>query len=250
MKATKISEFTPERSKLRHLGVLAGGTAAASVFPSMMILDGNAPNSLVVMLSMALAAAVGLAMFRPLLSQIFARAIWWQAAFLGALVLAVSAWQGHASGDDLFIGAMLFTGSLVALISAGRAGLMEARGVFAPVAFRAGLLISMIMALADTEALLLYGVHSLNDTYFDGPSWLFFVSAAVMSVSIWGLYRLKLWAVGLNIAANIAIAAMAMGGVFDLPRPLAIGFAVTAVAQLIVPLPMLRVIIGRLRGAR
>jgi len=241
-----LIEHVPERSAPRHFGVILGGLIAAFSFPAMAISTGDDPPLIIIMLTISLVVGLISGMFKPFLTQLIARATWWQAGFLAVLIVGNQVFGSGGPEREFFFGLTLLAGTSMALASAGRIGLTQSTKNFAPIAFRAGLVISLVMALADAEALLIYGAHALDRGY--GEAWPFFVSASVMGVAIWGLYRLKIWAVGLNIAANITIAAMALGGVLDLPNILAGGLAATAIAQLLIPMPMLTRIAGKLLG--
>jgi hypothetical protein len=70
-----------------------------------------------------------------------------------------------------------------------------------------------------------------------------------MGLALHGLYRLKIWGLGLNIVANVLIAGMALGGVLDLPDVLANLLAATAVAQLFIPAPLLFAMVKRAGAA-
>ena len=136
-----------------------------------------------------------------------------------------------------------------ALVSAGRAGLQQHSARFAPVAHRGGLMLSIVLALADTQALLLYGMveiedHSTRLFVHAGP---FFASAGVMMIALWGLWNMRMWGMLLNIVANVIIAGLAISGVFDLPGILAAGLFATAVVQLLIPIPMIRAMLQRSR---
>lgn len=231
-----LTEHVPERSTPRHLGVILGGLIAALSFPAMAI-DSSEPPLIIVLLTISLVIGLVSGMLKPFLAQLIARATWWQAGFLAILIVGNQIFGVGGPARELFLGLTLLAGVSLALASAGRIGLTQSTKNFAPVAFRAGLVVSLVMALADAEALFIYGAHALDRGY--GEAWPFFVSGGVMSVAIWGLYRLKIWAVGLNIIANITIAAMALCGVLDLPNILAGGLAATAIAQLLIPMPML-----------
>ena len=167
--------------------------------------------------------------------QIAARAIWWQAAMLGVLA---------AIDLTMMKAAPLLVGGFGAILVAGKLGFSN-DSTFAPVAFRWTLLTAMIFGLADLSALLLYGSLTLEGvmtTQFWSSSYadvaVFFGSAAVMAVSVFGLYRMKVWGLVACILANIAIAGFAITGIFDLPDILAYGLCATAIAQLVIPMPL------------
>lgn len=193
-----------------------------------------------------------LAMIPKTLPQIISRAAWWQGLVMGALfmvLLCVSSSSTRA-GEAFALVGLLAGGSGLALAAAGKARL-DGQAAFAPVAFRFSLLSSLIMALADTQALVLYGglnayhTRSLGSMLSKGGPAL--ACAAVMLIAIVGVYRMRFWGVALNIVANIAIAGLAFSGALNLPQPLAYGFAATAILQLLVPVPMLRAIVKNAR---
>ena len=189
-------------------------------------------------------AVVGLLLTAPFLNlrnslgaQMVARAFWWQAALLGVLVLA----GGHGSGEGALV---LAGGGFAALAAAGRAGLDSVSTAFAPVEFRRTLMLSLVLGVADLVALAMYSLIMVEGAmdgflfdYLDAVP--FALGALAMAVSIFGLYRLKLWGLFACIGANVAVAVGALT-VFDLPDPLMFGLCATAVAQLFLPLPVLR----------
>lgn len=165
--------------------------------------------------------------------QMLARAAWWANLLLGAVI----ALAGSSSERSIAFGLALVCGT--ALLAVGRTGLgSAASGRFNPVAFRASLTLALVMAMADAQSLLLFGGLELDSWHSDQPPILLFC-AGVMLVAIIGLYRLALWGLVLNLAANIVIAAMAIGGVFDLPGPIVFMLASTAVIQSVLPIPLI-----------
>lgn len=175
---------------------------------------------------------------RHLGSQILARATWWSNLILGMLV-SISGTDGEV------VGIMLALGSGLALLAMGRAGLDEEApaGRFHPVAFRGSLILALVMALADTQSLLFFGVLSIMEPF---PSVLPLACAVVMAVAVLGLYRLAVWGLALNLVANVAIAGMGLTGILKLPDPIVAALVTTAVLQLLLPLPLL---VALMRGA-
>lgn len=178
--------------------------------------------------------------------QIVARALWWQAAFLGVLIVT--------TGSREVTGILMAIGGVGAILAAGRSGLANKTDAFVPVQFRRTLLLSLVLAIADLEALLLYGSIFLEERFSSSLHYLpstiaFFIAGAAMAVSVLGLYRLKVWGLAACVISNVCVAACAIGGVFELPTPLVVGLTATAVAQLLLPLPLIRQIVKTRRLA-
>ena len=70
------------------------------------------------------------------------------------------------------------------------------------------------------------------------------VAAAVMGVAVWGVYRLRTWALFLNLVANIAIAYFALEGTLNLSPSVSVSLATTAAIQCFIPVPILAVALG------
>src|SRR5690606_1248901 len=129
-------------------------------------------------------------------------------------------------------------------LAMGRAGLDEEvpAGRFHPVAFRGSLILALVMALADTQSLLLFGILSLSTD----ASVLMLVCAAVMTIAVLGLYRLAVWGLALNLVANLVIAGLGLHGALALPEAIVGALVTTAVLQLLLPVPLLGALV---RGA-
>jgi hypothetical protein len=234
----------PLASSSRRAGVVAGAALAALSFPVMILIaDGKLP-AFSLLLGSSLLASIPMALRGGLGAQVLARAFWWQGLVMGSLFGALITIESGDKTEGFIACAALIAGTLGAIVSAGRAGLAQHSARFAPAAFRGGLMLSMVLALADTQALLLYGTIMLEESY----DWLvqsapFFASAATMMAALWGLWNMKMWGFLLNIAANVVIAGLAVTGVFKLPGLLAAGLATTAVIQLLIPIPIIRAMI-------
>lgn len=227
----------PEKPIWRTVLVFVSSIIAAI---GLWNLGGNPPVGVMVVAGL-LVAAPFLNLRKSPGAQMLARAFWWQAALLGVLILT-----GSGSGDTA---PMLVVGGFGALAAAGRTGLDAASSAFAPVQFRRTLMLSLVLGVADFVALLMYGTimfeGAIDGFFFDYIDAVpFLIGAAAMGVSIFGLYRLKLWGLFACIGANIAVAIGALT-VFDLPGPLVAGLCATAVIQLLLPLPILGRIIKR-----
>lgn len=197
--------------------------------------------------TLLLAASAGLLHSRHLGAQVLARAAWWSNAILGVLV-AMS-----GSSREFAVAVVLASTCLAALALAGRHGLANSQSssVFQPVAFRASLLLAMVMALADTQSLLLFGSIVATDRSGHGiEAALMLGSAAVMVVALIGLFRLRVWGLALNLIANITIAALAAADCYELPDALVYALVCTAVLQLLLPLPMIAAMVRPRRLAQ
>lgn len=185
-------------------------------------------------------------------AHLIARAIWLQAATLGALMLAVALSGSSVSTEGLIASTMLVGGGGLALVALGRVGLDQSSDLFAPSAYRTSLLLSLVMAAADTQALLLYAGVELGDRYGAsfGEAAVFLVAAAVIALAVYGLYRMRIWGLALNLVANVCIAGMALGGALELPDVLAWGLAATAITQLLIPAPLVREMVRAARAHR
>lgn len=179
-------------------------------------------------------------------SQILVRAALWSNLVLGTL-LAVA---GFSEG---VMGTVIAIGTAVGLLSLGRTGLDQKTGGFAPVAFRASLIVALVMALADVQSLALFAMLGLQGaarvTYRPmvefGHALVTLACAAVMVLAVIGMYRLRVWGLALNIAANVVVAALALTGALTVPHMIVFGLCTTAAVQLVLPVPL---IVAMFRG--
>jgi hypothetical protein len=237
-------------SRAREGALAASCLIGGLTFPLATLSDTNKPM-FIYLVAASLLASLPLSRRGGLGGQVIARAIWWQAALMGSLAsVLIASNSGGGGKTSVLLGfAGMALGGIGALVSAGRAGLQQHSARFSPVAFRGGLMLSMVLALADTQALLLYGALSLEEhgTRALIHSGAFFSSAGVMMLAMWGLWNMRMWGMLLNIVANVIIAGLAISGVFDLPGVLTGGLVATAVAQLVIPVPMIRAMLQRSR---
>lgn len=174
---------------------------------------------------------------RKLPAQLLARGTWWSFLLMGGVVAAV----GH--GDARHVGLAMSGCSAVALLAAGGLGLDVGDRRFQPVAFRRTLLLALVLAMADTGALLWLG---LGNAIFEGrPSVLLLVPFMIAGVV--GLLRLRTWGLIVSLASNAALVTLALCDVVYLPDPVRPLFVATALLQLGVPLPMLVSIVSERR---
>jgi uncharacterized membrane protein (DUF2068 family) len=241
-------------AQLQPLSRAREGTLAAScligglTFPIAAMFS-TSPPLFIYLVAATQLVSLPLALRGGLGGKVIARAVWWQAALTGTLVCLGLLLENRGKYLMLAGFAGMALGGIGALVSAGRAGLQQHSARFSPVAHRGGLMLSIVLALADTQALLLYGMvaiedHSTRLFVHAGP---FFASAGVMMLAMWGLWNMRMWGMLLNIVANVIIAGLAISGVFDLPGILVGGLVATAVAQLVIPVPMIRAMLQRSR---
>jgi hypothetical protein len=132
---------------------------------------------------------------------------------------------------------------------------------FEPVKFRGILILSLVMACADA-LVLLFGAMLTGMAvvwayfFFEGYelwSWLMMLpqlgltvaAVVLMTVNVWGLLRLRTWALLSNILSTVAIAALNLSGMLVTEASyLSIALVVTAGIQLLLPLPILAAALG------
>ncbi|MBV1859889.1 MAG: hypothetical protein KUG77_15870 [Nannocystaceae bacterium] len=201
---------------------------------------------------------------RELGKQMMLRALVWSALVIGVLV-SVFGLQDYA-----WTGLPISLGAGAALLLMNGRGLGLTSPSFRPQAFRGHLLIALVLATADAQTLLFsmalkFGVFaqrimfsssaagiSLGELVTDPGVWssLFaqtfplMVCSAVMVGAVVGLYRLRTWALLLNLVANVCIASLAMSGAIGLTLPVAAALATTATMQLLLPVPILASALG------
>ncbi|MEM6990874.1 MAG: pentapeptide repeat-containing protein [Myxococcota bacterium] len=180
--------------------------------------------------------------------QMLTRAVLWSNLVVGTLIAG-----NFLAGPDRAIGVMIAWACAAAILALGSRGLDDVApgDLFAPVRFRGTLLLALIMAFADAQTLLFSAVmqlrigvtgwNLLGTLKFAGP---ITAAALVMIVTVWGLYRLRTWALLLNLAANIAIATLAVDGTLHVAGPVAAALAMTAGVQMFLPVPILAVALG------
>jgi hypothetical protein len=237
---------TLERSvRWVRLGVATASALAAAIL--MRTWDGSVPAAL--WIPAAFLALSALLLHHGVVgSQLIARAAWWATLVLGTL-LAVAG-RGSREGT---MGVLLAMTTGTALLTMGRLGLDEGEGsAFRPVAFRTTLTLGMIMAVADAQALVLFGALKLQEHGWkerpseSGPqSFLLLLSASVLVLAITGLYRIRVWGLLLATVCAAGVAMLSVTNAYGLPSPLGTGMALTSTAQVLLPMP---IIIAIFRG--
>ncbi len=229
---------SPSQVPRWRLLLATAGALVASVAIGSFIVDAGP----LLLPTLALAGAGILIHVRSFGAQLLARAVWW-----ANLVLAVFL-AGSGGRSEREVGAALALGCGIGLLAAGHKGLAEAseRQGYAPVRFKATLLLAMILALADTQTLLLFGILKLHKWHSHLSSTMLLLSSALaMIVAFVGLYRLRTWGLVTNVAANLAIAAAAWMGALHMPNPVCTMLIATAGLQLIVPIPMVLMMVRK-----
>lgn len=230
----------PPRPLWRSALASLAAVIAALAFGTME----DAPPLALLLPSALLVVAAALVWLRGLPSDLLARAVLWSNLLLGVLIAISGSWTERTYGGVI----ALATGT--ALLILGRAGLEQPSAAFRPAAFRGSLVLALVMALADTQSLALFGGLHLEHGRVAAATPLL-VCAGVMVIATLGLYRLQVWGLVLNIVANVVIAGLALCGALEVPWLLAASLATTAVIQLALPMPLVVALGGggRSRGA-
>ncbi len=167
-------------------------------------------------------------------AQLFCRAAWWAHLVLGF------AWSWGSPDALPAGGTVLALASGVALLSAGREGLLrdDTARVFDPVAFRGTVLLGMLLGLADAQLLAQVGLTFLEADAAGGHPAVFLSCAVLSAIGVWGLSRLRVWAVALNLATQLLVL-LGVVWVSGRSSPLLWVIAGGATLQLVLPLRML-----------
>lgn len=181
-------------------------------------------------------------------AQLLCRAVWWSSLVVGLLISL-----NYGETPDKVLGAIIAVACAAALRSVGERGLdvEDPQSPFAPVRFRGHLLLALVMAAADALTLAFSGLLQLRfgmqgwtlggTLDYAGPT---VAAAAVMGIAVWGVYRLRTWALFLNLVANIAIAYLALEGTLGLSPTVSVALATTAAVQCFIPVPILAAAAG------
>lgn len=242
------------RERLRHpiasMAIVFAALTAAGA-PLWYAYHDDTRSRLAVAASYALVIASSsvLAFGRSTGAQLLARAIWWSAFASGGLTAGFAA-EIH---DLAVTGLVMTLATSTALLVAGRRGLDRDALGFAPAAYRAPILISMIMALADAQGVGWLGISRLCfaltydiDGGFVGQAVAMLACSTVALVAVYGLYRLHLWGFVLSVISTLAIGILAFTPVLGLPAgPIPYAFAASAAVQLALLVPLFIAIIRR-----
>jgi hypothetical protein len=221
-----------------RIGVATAGALGAAVL--MRSWSGSLPAGLWISTGFLVLSAL-LLHHGAVGSQLIARSAWWASLVLGTLVAVAG------SSSEGWIGVLLAVTTGTALLAMGRLGLDAGEGsAFRPVAFRTTLTLGMIMAVADAQALALFGALKLEEGGWNegaaerGPqAFVLILSASVLVVAITGLYRLRVWGLLLATLCAGGVAVLSVTDAYGLPVPLRAGMALTSTAQVLLPVPIL-----------
>ncbi len=232
-----LDRVTEPPQEPRWRGALASVGAVASAALATQVDLRGFKTTLAIPTVLLAASAIAIHV-RRLEAQVLTRALWFSTALVAAVHLIMPL------GVDAPLALAILVASGGALAAAGTSGLRgdAAAGAFRPVAFRASLLASVGMALADALALLFYGIALFER--FDVVSLSLFLGPLLCVAAI-GVYRLKTSAVFAMLLLNAIVLGAAVAGALWVPPPLATALVVTSLIQLLLPLPMLRAIIRR-----
>jgi hypothetical protein len=200
--------------------------------------------------SAILAGAGALALCRSTGAQLFARSVWWSAFGAGVIAAVFIAEEP----DVARVGLAIVLATSTALLAAGRRGLDHGGGEFAPVAYRTPIMISMIMALADAQAVGWLGASRLYAALHYGvgghevtQSILLLVCCGVALIALCGLYKLRLWGLVLSAMTTLAIGVLAFTPALGLAKagPIPYAFAASAAVQVALLAPVFAAIVRR-----
>ncbi len=229
MSSTNTGSLGRTRPALTTLAAVIAALGFASF-------ERSPPLALLIPIGLLLLAA-GLVWRPSLPSQLLVRAALWSNLLLGVLLSV------NGQSIEQLPGGVVALATGAALLVLGRAGLDQPSPAFSPAAFRGSLVLALVMALADTQSLALFGALQLDRSLSAaGP---LLACAGLMVIAIVGLYRLRVWGLALNIAANLLIAGLALSGALEVPRLVAWTLATTAALQLLLPLPL---VVAMVRG--
>lgn len=218
------------KTRLRSALAALTGLAGAGLFETQIQSGARAVAHLPT--AGAVVAAVA-AMLPYLPAQLLARGLWWSNTALGVLVCATS--RGH----DVFIALSLLLPFAAALLLADRRALHAAaeRAQFRPAAYGGTIQLLLVLALADTQTLALFGVAGLEREQPVAIPLL--VLAATFFVGFLDLLRLSYRGVFFTMTAAALLALGVGTKTLPVDRELAIPMLVLAGLQLAVPVPML-----------
>ena len=203
--------------------------------------------------SVVLVAAGVLALCRSRGAQLLARSIWWSTFGASVLVALFAARDREVAYPAL----VMVLATSTSLLATGRTGLRAAEHHLAPAAYPGAIMVSMIMALADAQALgwlgstLIYAASRRHGDLMDileareGLAML--VCCAIALWALYGLYRLRLWGLVLSAATTAAFGALSFTRVFGFGNagPIPYAFALSAAVQLALLAPLFIAIIRR-----
>lgn len=237
---SSLSPFLPldRLSLLRRALIVAGMAGPLVVWGREMLRTNREAPAMSVMLAPALLTVL-LANLNHTGAQVVARGIWWFNLLFGT-VAAVSKQNWEP--------ALLALGAGIALLASWDAGIEsgeETRSPFEPVAFRRSLLVSLTMAVAEVQ-LLVIGTTFLwldrHRAYAAGAG----ACALLLAFAAYGIFRLKLWGVLLHLVTMVGVATLVAAAMKHSHRadPVVVWVGTVSV-QMLLPMPMLLAILRR-----
>jgi hypothetical protein len=238
--------MTTSRPRIVATALMALGCLAAAGVPLWVAHHEHFHGMLLALVAsyaLLLMVAGGLTFLRSPGAQLFARSIWWSAFGAGILAALFAARDAEVARPAL----VMVLGMSTALLSVGRRGIAGDDPRFALSAYRGVIMVSMIMALADAQALgwlgstmlyagLRHGVHMSEVK--QGLAML--ACGAVALTALLGLYKLRLWGLMLSAVTTLAIGALAFTPMFGIrdAGPIPYAFAVSAAIQMALLAPL------------
>jgi len=181
-----------------------------------------------------LCLCIVLVMFPHAGAQMFVRACCW--SYLVVCAFSTAATPGVMPLD--FPVTALGCGTILLVLGAHGLEPERYRGVFVPLAHRVTLTWAMILGIADLQTLL--AVNQAHRWMYPLPD----ACALGMVIAAFGLYRLRVWGLWLNLGMNAIVAALAVSNnLVGVSLPVAYTLAATAIAQTVLVIPLVRSIL-------
>lgn len=179
---------------------------------------------------------------RSVVSQVLVRAAGWSMMEFFVVLTFLSGPGVAEMSAPMCLGIAVFFA--VALLLLRDTGLDALDSEFQPRAYRGRLLGTLVLAFADAQTLVMITALQLSLNFPTAMIVLPGVAALVMIAATWGLARLRVWGLVLNVGANLVVAALAVAGYMTTAVPFVVALAATAVVQVLLVLPLVRVVLG------
>lgn len=172
-------------------------------------------------------------------AQMLVRALWWSA------LLAGSAGMVTEPGTIPILMPVIVLASAVGLLVVGERGVYDVQPGegFGLAVHRRSIILMMILAIADTETLLMAALNH-DDPVVIRYATIDLGCAAAMGVAMWGLYRLRTWGLVATLALNVVIATLGLAGLLFYEPGFAYLLATTAIIQLGLAAPLVRTLVS------
>lgn len=261
--------WTEQRRRLRHLRrlVFGGAIVYGGVYIWVLVMvqealrssdaAGGVDRLRLIWLELAAVAAVPLVLVgfalwlahrRGFVSQVFSRALLWSLTVIVGLMqwMLSRLWRAGADpefpiGDTVaLVGTLVCVGALLVL---GNHGLRSPRQTgFRRTPLHGVLTLSLVMGLADTILLAVAQLAIGKLSTFDP---VVVILCIWLGVSAFGLYRLRTWGLIAMIVGNLAELVLAAQGMLNGVGDMVVALILTAVVQLLLPLPIIRAMLRR-----